>query len=390
MGELDRAKRSRLPDSAFAYVDSHGRRRLPINDESHVRNALARFSRTRFENEEGRESARRRIVRAARRFGIVPIGFLDGQLKSQRRLAAVGRLAADLENVTELLELERRLRTGLGDSSVAVLRWSDAVDAYLDADGRAARLPDAGDDLIATELGRDGRPFAALVHHRALLADREVASTVTAAVRVTLDNAVLRREVAARIAEVRSLPTGTVTFLMTDIEASTALLHRLGDRYAPVLEDVRSVIREAVASSEGREVDARADEFFAAFAAVEPALSAALAIVRKLRARAWPAGEQVRVRVGLHTGRPTLTDTGYVGAAVNMVARVAAAGHGDQILVSEAVAAALGAPPADVTLRRLGSYRLRGIPGGQPLHQVVVADLRSRFPPLRTTAITER
>jgi class 3 adenylate cyclase len=389
MAELNRAKRSGLPDSAFAYVDSGGRRRLPINDESHVRNALARFSQTRFESEEARETARRRLVRAARRYGIVPLGFLDGQLRSQRRVADARRLAVELADVADPRELERRLRHGLGDAGLTVLRWSEAVGAYLDGTGATARLPDTDDDRATTLVDRDGLPFAALVHARSVLSDVEVAAAVTAAVRLGLDHALLRREVAAHIADVRTLPTGTVTFLMTDIEGSTALLHRLGDRYPPVLEDVRGVIREAVASAHGREVDARADEFFAAFPAVEGALAAAVEIVRALAARAWPPGEQVRVRVGVHTGRPTLTDVGYVGVAVNMVARVTAAGHGGQILVSEAVAAVPDAVPAGARLRRLGTFRLRGIPGGQPLHQLLAPDLRSRFPALRAPTVAK-
>ncbi|HEU4672203.1 MAG TPA: adenylate/guanylate cyclase domain-containing protein [Candidatus Limnocylindrales bacterium] len=386
MAELDSRKRARLPDSSFAYIDSGGRRRLPINDESHVRNALARFSRTRFESEGARETARRRLVRAARRHGIVPLGFLDGQLRSQRRLADVGRLAVELGGVSDVRELERRLRASLGDASLTVVRWSDAVGAYLDANGSAARLPEAREDRVATTLEREGRPFAALVHARSLLSDQEVAAAVIGAVRLSLDHALLRREVDARIADVRALPTGTVTFLMTDIEGSTRLLHRLGERYADVLEEVRSIIREGVTAAGGREVDARADEFFAAFGSADGALSTALAVVRQLAARAWPGGERVRIRAGIHTGRPTLTDTGYVGIAVHTVARVSAAGHGGQILLSDAAAQAVAAPPPDVTLRRLGPYRLRGIPAAHVLHQVAAADLRSRFPPLRASA----
>jgi len=282
MAELDRRKRARLPDSAFAYVDASGRRRLPINDEAHVRNALARFSQTRFESEEAREAARRRLVRAARRYGIVPLGFLDGQLRSQRRLADAGRLAAEVENVTDPVELVRRLRGSLGDPSLEVLRWSDAAEAYLDFEGRAVALPDTGADRVASEVERDGRRFAAVIYARSLVSDRQVAATVTAAVRVAIDTVLLRQEVAARVADVRTLPTGVVTFLMTDIEGSSALLHRLGTRYPAILEEVRSIIREAVAASAGREVDARADEFFAVFRSVEAAVAAAIAVMRRI------------------------------------------------------------------------------------------------------------
>jgi class 3 adenylate cyclase len=329
-------------------------------------------------------------VRAARKYGIVPVGFLDGEIRTQRRLADAGRLARALENVTDPDELERRLRSRLGDPSLTVLRWSDPMDAYLDVTGRIVDLPTDGADPVATRLERSGRPFAAVLHAPTVLTDREVAATVTAAVRLAVDNALLRQEVAARVADIRTLPTGTVTFLMTDIEGSTALLHRLGDRYPQVLEDVRSIAREAVSAAGGREVDARADELFAAFTSVDAGLSAALAIVRRLAARAWPDDERVRVRAGLHVGRPTLTDSGYVGAAVNTVARVAGAGHGGQILVSEPVQEALRSLPDGVAVRRLGTYRLHGIPGGQVLHQVVIPDLPARFPPLRVPRLKDR
>jgi class 3 adenylate cyclase len=305
-------------------------------------------------------------------------------------LADAGRLARELENVTEPAELEHRLRASLRDPSLTVLRWSDAVEAYLDAAGSILDLPSDGTDRVVTELERNGRPFAALLHGPAVLKDPDVAATVTAAVRLAVDNALLRREVAARIADVRTLPTGTVTFLMTDIEGSTALLHRLGERYPAVLEEVRSIAREAVTAAGGREVDARADEFFAAFTSVDAALTAAITVVRRLVGRAWPADERVLVRAGLHVGRPTLTDSGYVGAAVHAVARVAAAGHGGQILLSDPARQALGSVPDGVTLRRLGTYRLHGIPGSHVLHQVVIPELPSRFPVLRVPRVVRR
>jgi class 3 adenylate cyclase len=264
------------------------------------------------------------------------------------------------------------------------------VDAYLDTKGRIVELPSEGIDRVATELERSGRRFAAILHRPAVLTDPDVSATITGAVRQAVDNALLRQQVAARVADIRTLPTGTVTFLMTDMEGSTPLLHRLGERYPPVLEDVRSIAREAVAAAGGREVDARADEFFAAFTSVDAGLSAALTIMRRLAARTWPSDERVLVRAGLHVGRPTLTDSGYVGAAVHTVARVAGAGHGGQILVSEAVREALRSLPDGPALRRLGAYRLHGIPGGQVLHQVVDPDLRSRFPRLRVPRFTDR
>ncbi|MGH7552857.1 MAG: DUF6582 domain-containing protein, partial [Longimicrobiales bacterium] len=96
MSKLDSNKRAKLPDSAFAYVDSRGQRRLPINDEPHVRNALSRFNQVAFENDAARERARKRLLNAAKKYSIVPVGFITGQLESERKHAAAGRLVIEL------------------------------------------------------------------------------------------------------------------------------------------------------------------------------------------------------------------------------------------------------------------------------------------------------
>jgi class 3 adenylate cyclase len=261
-----RAKdRAKLPDSAFAYIDSSGRRRLPINDAAHVRNALARFGQVAFEDEGARDKARARLLRAAQKHGIVPIGFISAQLQPQRKL-----------------------------------------------------------------------------------------------------------------------PKGQVTFLLTDIERSTELLARLEDRYAPLLADVRRLKRAAVRQAGGREVDARADELFAVFEQASAALEAAVAIQRAMRANAWPDGIDVRVRIGVHRGRPTLTDTGYVGLSVHAAARICYAAHGGQILLSSGVRSAALTSLADgVSLRSLGAWRFQGLREPEELYQVEAADLLSDFPPLR-------
>jgi class 3 adenylate cyclase len=281
MSQLSAKARARLPRTAFAYVDSKGQRRLPIHDERHVRNALARFNQVRFEDDAARERARKRLLTAAKKHGIVPIGFITGQLESERH------------------EGESRARAGVA----------------------------------------------------------------------------------------RDLPTGEVTFLLTDIEDSTGLLRRLGDGYAGVLADVRRLLRRAVQRSGGREVDARADELFAVFERPAGALEAAVAIQRRVASRAWPGRAGVRVRIGLHTGRPTLTDSGYVGLAVHTAARICAAGHGGQILLSRATVRAVEASaPVGVGFRALGAHRLHGLPEAEPLFQLEAPDLASRFPPPRSAA----
>ena len=387
MSQLNSKKRAQLPKSAFAYVDSRGRRRLPINDESHVRNALARFNQVTFESEAAREQARKRLLTAAKKYGIVPIGFMTGQLQSQMSEATAGRLVIELGQVDTPGEFERRLRDALRDPTLSVLHWSDSAGMYLDGAGKPALLPGDEEGRAVTLLERQGRPMTALVHDRAVLENPDLVKTVTAAVRLAVENEHLRGQVEARASEVRTLPTGYVTFLLTDIEGSTDLLQRLGDRYAALLADVRAIIRSSVHRSGGREVDARADEFFAVFDRAPAALETAVAIERTVQGRTWPDGVDVRLRTGLHSGRPTLTDTGYVGLAVNTVARICSAAHGGQILLSAATRDAVGrSRPTGVRFKGLGSHRLRGLREPQALFQVVAANLRTHFPPLRILA----
>ena len=385
MSQLSSKDRAKLPKSAFAYVDSRGRRRLPIHDESHVRNALARFTKVAFEDEAARERARKRLLAAAKKYGIVPIGFMTGQLQAQMSEAAAGRFVIELGQVGTPGELERRLRTALRDSTLSVLHWSDSAAVYLDGAGRPAALPPDGADRAVTLLERQGQPMTALVHDRAVLDNPDLVKTVTAAVRLAVENERLRGQVEAQVSEVRSLPTGSVTFLLTDIEGSTNLLQQLGDRYAALLAEIRAIIRGSVSRAEGREVDARADEFFAVFDRAPRALEAALSIERTVQGRAWPDGVEVKVRIGIHRGRPILTDAGYVGLAVHTVARICSAAHGGQILLSAAARDAVGrSRPAGIRFRGLGSHRLRGLRESQALFQVEAADLPSRFPALRT------
>jgi class 3 adenylate cyclase len=386
MGQLNSKKRAQLPKSAFAYVDSRGRKRLPINDESHVRNALSRFNQVSFEDEAARERARTRLLNAAKKYGIVPVGFMTGQLQSQMSEAVGGRLVIELGQVGTPGEFERRLRSALRDPTLSVLHWSESAGAYLDGAGQPATLPGDGADRAVTLIEREGRPMTALVHDRAVLAHRDLVKTVTAAAKLAVENERLRGQVEAQASEARTLPTGNVTFLMTDIEGSTGLLQRLGDKYAVVLAEIRDIIRGAVRRAAGREVDARADEFLAVFERAPAALGAALEIERGVQGRAWPDDAAVRIRVGIHSGRPTLTDAGYVGLAVHTVARICSAGHGGQILLSAAARDAVGrSRPPGMRLRSLGSHRLRGLREPLAVFQVEAPDLTAHFPPLRKT-----
>ena len=265
MAKLSARERASLPDRAFAYIDSQGRRRLPINDAAHVRNALARFGRVAFEDDAARDRARQRLLNAAKRFGIMPVGFIDRQLRSSSAPA---------------------------------------------------------------------------------------------------------------------LPTGNVTFLLTDIEGSTALLQHLGPDYAGLLRDVRAAIRGAVQSAGGHTVDSHGDEFFAVFERTDAAVLAAIEMQLAMQGATWPAGAAVNVRAGIHGGRPTLTDTGYVGLSVHTVARICAVAHGGQIVISSQTIDG-SSTPAGVAFRSLGEHRLAGLPHAHALLQVHAKGLRTRFPPLR-------
>lgn len=384
MSRLSTRKRARLPDRAFAYIDSRGRRRLPVHDKAHVKNALARFSRVVFETDAAREQTRRRLLNAAKRFRIVPVGFITGQLQSEQRNATTGRLVIELGRNPAPGELERRLRTVLRDPTLAVLHWSDAAGAYVDVTGKPAPLPAEGDRRGVTYLERQGRPMTALVHDPKVLDDAGLSETVLAAVRFVVEKERLHGQIQATSIDAAALPSGFVTLLMTDIEASTALLRRLGDGYGALLNDVRSIVRRAVSQGSGHEIDARADEFFAVFDRPAAAVEAAVAVQRALGTRTWPNALEVRVRVGIHSGRPTLTDVGYIGLAVHTTARLCTAAHGGQIVVSAATRTAAGEPaPAGVRFRSLGRHRLPGLPDAETLFQIQAPGLRLRFPPPR-------
>ena len=271
MPPLRAKERAQLPDSAFAYIDSSGRRRLPIHDAAHVRNALARFGQVAFEDDDARDQARNRLLRASKKHGIMPIGFISAQLEPQRRL-----------------------------------------------------------------------------------------------------------------------PQGHLTFLLADIEGSTELLHRLGDRYAALLSDVRRRVGGAVRKAGGHQVSARGDDVFAVFERAPDAVQGALAIQRAMQTGGWPGGLDCRLRIGLHRGRPVLSDTGYVGISVHAAARICFSAHGGQIIMSSAVRAALPDPPPDgIGLRSLGTWRFRGIPEALDMFQVEAPDLSADFPPLRSAVAVE-
>jgi DNA-binding NarL/FixJ family response regulator/class 3 adenylate cyclase len=176
----------------------------------------------------------------------------------------------------------------------------------------------------------------------------------------------------------RRLPTGTVTLLCTDIEGSTGIVGRLGERYVTVLEEHRQLVRDAVAAAGGMEIDCRGDEMLLVFAEAGVAVQGAVDAQRALAAHTWPEGNEVRVRMGLHTGEPSVEGSTYVGLDVHRVARISGAGHGGQVLLSERTHELSGAEVDD-----LGAQPLKGLPEPEHVYQVVAEGLRRDFPPLR-------
>ena len=177
-------------------------------------------------------------------------------------------------------------------------------------------------------------------------------------------------------------PTGTVTLLFTDIEGSTRLLNRLGTaRYGAALDLHRRLLRASFERHNGYEVDHEGDAFFVAFADPHEAVAAAAEAQQTLAEAEWPAGGEIRVRMGLHTGEPLATPGRYVGIDVHKAARIMAAGHGGQVLVSASTQQLVG---SDVDLRSLGEHLLKDLMQPEPLYQVVISELPSQFPALKT------
>jgi class 3 adenylate cyclase len=175
------------------------------------------------------------------------------------------------------------------------------------------------------------------------------------------------------------LPRGTVTFLFTDIEGSTDLVRELGEEYARIRTEHRRVLREAFNAYGGHEIDTAGDGFFVVFERAGDAVAAAVAAQRAL------SDSQLRVRMGLHSAEPYLDEEGYVGVGVNRAARICAAGHGRQILLSNATAGIVEDLALEgVQLQDLGDYRLKDIAAPQRMFQIVVSGLHADFPTLKS------
>jgi class 3 adenylate cyclase len=180
-----------------------------------------------------------------------------------------------------------------------------------------------------------------------------------------------------------TFPGGTVTFLFTDIEGSTRLLQELGDDYGQVVADHRRLLREVFGGAGGHEVDTQGDAFFYSFSRARDAVRAAVEGQRALAGHDWPSGAEVRVRMGLHTGEPTVGEEGYVGMDVVRAARICSAGHGGQILLSETTRALVGNElPDGVSVRDLGKQDLKDVQR-EHVYELSLEETKQQFPPLK-------
>ena len=170
-----------------------------------------------------------------------------------------------------------------------------------------------------------------------------------------------------------TLPSGTVTFVFSDIEGSTGLLKRLGERYAELIAEHRRIVREAFSAHGGVEIDMQGDSFFFAFARARDAATAAVEAQRAHAEHAWPEGEAVRVRMGLHTGEPAVGTEGYLGVDVVRTARLCATGQGGHVLLSEATRALIGSSlPEGVSVHALGERRLKDIDEPERVYELAI------------------
>ena len=182
------------------------------------------------------------------------------------------------------------------------------------------------------------------------------------------------------------LPTGTVTFLFTDIEGSTRLIQAFGDRAQVLFDTHAQLMREAITSHNGIEVNTDGDAFFCVFTSARDALGGAVAAQRALVGHPWPDAGLVRVRMGLHTGEGTLGGDDYFGIDVHRASRVSDAGNGGQIVLSESTRRLLSSTPDGVDVRDLGMHKLKDLTEPEHLYDLVVEGCPSDFPPLRTIA----
>src|SRR2546430_8579397 len=180
-------------------------------------------------------------------------------------------------------------------------------------------------------------------------------------------------------------PTGTVTLLFTDIQGSTQLLRRLGDRYPGILAEHHTILRATLAKHGGYEVSTDGDAFFVTFSRATDGIAAAACAQREFAQHSWPENASLSVRMSLHTGEPGCSGKDYTGLDIHRAARIRDAAHGGQILISAATKILTGnRVPGEITFRDLGKHRLKDLEHPEHIFQLVISGLRSDFPPIRS------
>ena len=273
---------------------------------------------------------------------------IEAELALGRHAALVGEL--------EAIILEQPLRERLRGQLILALyrsgRQGDALAAY-----QTARR------MLSNELGLEPSPELQELQRLILAHDASLAPPAPAKERLS----------------------GTVTFMFTDIEGSTGLLKRLGrEHYAELLALHQALLREAFATHRGEEIDSQGDSFFVTFRSASDAVSAAVAIQRSLADHEWPDDVEPRLRIGIHSGEASAAGERYIGLSVHRAARIGDAGHGGQVLLSDATRVLVEDElPADVYLQELGEYRLKDVDRPERISQVMAEGLQVEFPPLR-------
>jgi DNA-binding SARP family transcriptional activator len=280
---------------------------------------------------------------------------LEERIEAGLALGEHAELVPELEALVAANPLRERPRGQLMIALYRGGRQSEALAAY-----QSAR------QVLVEEFGIEPSPALRELERAILLQDEALAAVPS-------------------VEEATSAASDARALLFTDIEGSTRLLRRLGDAYGPVLVEHRRLLQQSAEARGGRVVDNYGDGFFAVFASPRAAVEATVEALGALASYPWPDGAAVRVRTGLHSGRPVPVGTGFVGLDVHRVARICAASHGEQILASEEMILALGDDlPDGVEVRDLGTQSLPDMARPEQLFQLVVAGLRAEFPPLRT------
>jgi YVTN family beta-propeller protein len=349
-GELDLER--------FEALVAQARGLEPAAASAALRQALGMWQGSPLGELEGQAFARRERLRLEE----LRLAAVEERIEADFKLGRHAELVQELERLVADHPLRERLRGQLMLALYRSGRQAEALEAYRQ-----------GQRLLADELGLEPGEELRRLEKAILAQDPELIAVAKAEARA------------------REVPTGTVTFLFTDIEGSTQLLKQLAGDYGEMLAEHQRILRAAFEAHGGWEVDTQGDSFFVAFRRAKDAVAAAVAAQRDLAAHPWPHGGGVRVRMGLHTGEPQVGGERYVGLGVHKAARIGAAGHGGQVLLSRTTRELVEDElPTGVTIRDLGERRLKDVDRPERLSQLVIDGLPSQFGALNTLDVELR